>query len=63
MNSPFRNIPRAGDDVRNLRGWLEDLGRGSGGQEQAESGHQGLSHDGILQRRNWTAISAPINTG
>ena len=32
MNSPFRNIPRSGDDVRNLRGWLEDLGRGSGGQ-------------------------------
>jgi hypothetical protein len=43
MNSPFRNIPRSGDDVRNLRGWLEDLGRGSGGQSDTMRHSSGIA--------------------
>jgi hypothetical protein len=43
MNSPFRNIPRSGDDVRNLRGWLEDLGRGSGGQSDTMRVSSGIA--------------------
>ena len=35
MNSPFRNPPREGGNVRNLRHWLLDLSRGGGSQSDS----------------------------
>jgi hypothetical protein len=43
MNSPFRNPPLEGGDIRDLRHWLTDLSRGGGSQSDSARHSGGIA--------------------